>query len=491
MIDAPSGVKVRAAVAGAAVMSVVGLSLVVYPPPGPHVGKVSGRDRLVNVQLVSSTQQQDFQAAVQGAGATSLWPLQESTGSTATDVINGHNGTISSGVTLGDPGPFPGSSSMAFNGGNCTGIGLDTYESDYENQQESIAAWIFVPSGGQDSASDTILFRWRWYGYQLAVQQPTPGLVSFGVGNSISGVGTTQGFAAGMWHFVIGQFGNGSLDMYVDGVLAATGSYSGIVPYNPGGGVAIGRDGSACDGVNPSFAGRMADVAAFPSALSAPQIAGLCQSVGGCAPVDITQIAGAASTGTGNAARYGHSPRCKDPVNCESGDLTESYNDVSVPGLGAGLDLTRTYNSSEASVDGMFGYGWSSSYSWSLVHNADASVTVTEDDGSQVTATSNGSGGWVVPPWADSSLTENSDGTWSFLRQGTMTYGFDASGQLTSIMDRNGYATSLAYTSGQLSSVTDASGRQIKVFFGSNDLVSKVEDPAGISRTMATTVPGS
>jgi Domain of unknown function (DUF6531) len=74
----------------------------------------------------------------------------------------------------------------------------------------------------------------------------------------------------------------------------------------------------------------------------------------------------------------------KRPVNCASGDFWHTFTDVSVPGPGPALDLTRTYNSLSASTLGIFGYGWTSSYSSSLVVNTDSSVTITEDDGSQV-----------------------------------------------------------------------------------------------------------
>ncbi len=184
--------------------------------------------------------------------------------------------------------------------------------------------------------------------------------------------------------------------------------------------------------------------------------------------------------GSGDASVNNPSPCAGDPVNCTSGDLSEAFHDVSVPGRGPGLDLTRTYNSLSASTEGIFGYGWSSSYEAHLAVNGDGSVTVTEADGSQVTATPDGSGGYSVPAWSDSTLTQNSDGTWTFVRQQTTTYTFNSAGKLTAITDRNGYSTQLAYNgSGQLATVTDPSGRAIAFSYGANGLVSQVEDPAG------------
>lgn len=200
----------------------------------------------------------------------------------------------------------------------------------------------------------------------------------------------------------------------------------------------------------------------------------------------VTPIGGAApaatATAIGMASR--HQPNCHrgDPVNCASGDYYDTVTDASIPGYGPNLDLTRTYNSLEASIEGPFGYGWSSSYSANLEANSDGSVTIAEADGSQVTATPDGLGGFVVPPWADSTLSQ-SGSTYTFVRQGTGTYTFDSSGQLTSLSDPNGDTTTLAYTSGKLSTLTDPSGRTLTFAYGTNGLVSSVTDPMSRATT--------
>ncbi len=181
-----------------------------------------------------------------------------------------------------------------------------------------------------------------------------------------------------------------------------------------------------------------------------------------------------------------HNPTCNrgQPVNCASGDFWHSFTDVKVPGRGPFLDLTRTYNSLSASTTGIFGFGWSSSYEAHLTVNGDGSVTITEGDGSSVTAEPSG-GSYSVPSWADSSLAQNHDGTWTFIRQATSTYTFNSNGKLTAIKDLNGYSTTLTYQSGQLTTVTDPGGRTISFSYGSNGLVSKVTDPAEDSITYA------
>ena len=166
----------------------------------------------------------------------------------------------------------------------------------------------------------------------------------------------------------------------------------------------------------------------------------------------------------------------KNPVNCSSGDFWHTFTDSSIPGYGPSLNLTRTYNSLNASTEGIFGYGWSSSYDQHLVVNGDSSISITMADGSQLTAEPNGSGGFTLPTSSDSTLTM-SGSNYLYNWQGTVTYEFNSSGQLTSITDPNGFSTLLGYSSGKLSTVTDSSSRTLTFAYGTNGLVSSVTDP--------------
>jgi RHS repeat-associated protein len=204
-------------------------------------------------------------------------------------------------------------------------------------------------------------------------------------------------------------------------------------------------------------------------------------------------VAPSAAIGLASSHATRHLPGCAPgsyPINCASGDFWHTFTDVSVSGRGPDLDLTRTYNSLNAAKKGIFGYGWTSSYETNLVVNGDGSITVTEDDGSQVTAEPNGSGGFTVPAWADSTLVANTGGTYTFTRQRTEIFTFTSTGQLTSIGDPDGDTTTLAYSSGKLHTVTDAAGRAITFTFGTNGLVSQVTDPDSQNTTYAYTTSG-
>ena len=189
------------------------------------------------------------------------------------------------------------------------------------------------------------------------------------------------------------------------------------------------------------------------------------------------------STAYGSSSASGHSTSCVsgDPVDCASGDFWQTFTDVSVPGRGPGLDLTRTYNDLSASTAGMFGNGWSSSYDQHLILGGrDGSILVALGDGSQMIAEPNGSGGFTLPSSTDDTLTVNGDGTYTLTERETKFLTFSASGLLTSIGDLNGYQTTLGYNgSNQLVTVTDSAGRKLQINHGSNGLVSSVVDPMG------------
>jgi Domain of unknown function (DUF6531) len=77
-----------------------------------------------------------------------------------------------------------------------------------------------------------------------------------------------------------------------------------------------------------------------------------------------------------------------DPVECATGNFTETQTDIEVGGLGVGLDLVRSYSAqaaAKASSPGAFGYGWTNSFSDHLTSEESGSkLTLTQSDGSTV-----------------------------------------------------------------------------------------------------------
>jgi YD repeat-containing protein len=145
-------------------------------------------------------------------------------------------------------------------------------------------------------------------------------------------------------------------------------------------------------------------------------------------------------------------------VDAIAGALSDTVTDLSVPGTGIALDLTRTYDSSFAGTLGPVGYGWTDSYNMSLAAGTGSlsnTEQVTQENGSVAYFFQNEQGTWTALPREFASLVHNGDGTWTFTRRKTQIFNFNSSGQLTSETDPNGYTATLAYnTAGQLVAVT-------------------------------------
>ena len=130
---------------------------------------------------------------------------------------------------------------------------------------------------------------------------------------------------------------------------------------------------------------------------------------------------------------------------------------------------TRTGNSFAA------GYG-------ALRSQSATSVAVVDDSGAQHLFTSTGGSGWVPPPGEDSTLTKNSDGTWTLVGDDGYSYNFDAAGQLTRVTSPTDDAHPGApiYNYGLLSdgvtsrllSIVDATGRTMNLQYSGQSGVS-------------------
>jgi RHS repeat-associated protein len=178
-----------------------------------------------------------------------------------------------------------------------------------------------------------------------------------------------------------------------------------------------------------------------------------------------------------------------DPVNTLTGNYSTSFSDLSIPGRGLPLGLSRSYNSLAAGANGPFGYGWTFSYGMSLDASANA-ATVTQEDGSQVSFTlSNGT--YTAVPRVIASLVANPDGSYTFTRLHKQVFTFNVAGQLVSEADLNGYLTTLAYNpSGQLATVTDPAGRTLSFTWTGNNITA-VTDSASPPRQVSYDYDGS
>ena len=176
-------------------------------------------------------------------------------------------------------------------------------------------------------------------------------------------------------------------------------------------------------------------------------------------------------------------PTCEE-VDTATGNYAERQTDFEVGGRGLGLALKRYYNSEAAAagLKGIFGYGWSSTYSDHLVQEFGA-ATVVQGEGSETPFAEVEAGKYTAPAWSQDKLegTEELGYTLTLASQTQLKFA-GGSGRLESMTDRDGNATALSYNgSGQLEYVTDPAGRKLRLEYYSSGaeagLVKKITDP--------------
>jgi RHS repeat-associated protein len=177
---------------------------------------------------------------------------------------------------------------------------------------------------------------------------------------------------------------------------------------------------------------------------------------------------------------------CGKPVSCATGNESETQADLSVGGRGVGLNLTRYYNSQAAAAGntGIFGPGWSSSFSDHLVvEKTSKKATLVQGNGSTVVFAEGAGGSFTAPAWTQDTLSGTSEAGYTLTLANQIKYKFAGSnGRLESVTDRNGNATTLAYGlmgMGHLETITDPAARKITLAYNAEGLVESAKDPMG------------
>ena len=189
-------------------------------------------------------------------------------------------------------------------------------------------------------------------------------------------------------------------------------------------------------------------------------------------------------------------PSCGSPIRLSSGNTFIEETDLSIPGLGGGLKVVRTWNSlwpvSQAAFQaGLFGNNWRSTSGERVFVGSDGTMKYSRADGSfwslllYSTPTSAATYHVIAPANAQATMTEQGTTSWTVIFQNGEQRIFDYnSGLLIAIVDRNGNTTSLSYDSGnRLISVADLAGRHLYFSYTnpSSYLVSGVTSDVGVS----------
>jgi YD repeat-containing protein len=183
------------------------------------------------------------------------------------------------------------------------------------------------------------------------------------------------------------------------------------------------------------------------------------------------------------SAHFGRKSCAGDPVDCATGNFSESQTDFAIGGLGVGLNLTRTYNAQAAATagsPGAFGYGWTSAFSDHLLSAEEGKqITLFGADGGTVPFTKSGAS-FKAPSWSQDTLSGSSEAGYRLTLPDQTEYAFSGAGKLESVADRNGNETTLAYNeAGRLETITDPAGRELTFAYNGSGQVESIEDPMG------------
>ena len=182
------------------------------------------------------------------------------------------------------------------------------------------------------------------------------------------------------------------------------------------------------------------------------------------------------------------------PINVTTGNTWIAHHDYSIPGLGGGLSLTRTWTSfwpniSPPAESGIFGDSWRSSFE-EFIQLTSGGATYWKGDSSQLIYSYSGTYSIISPLNDQTTLAANpTTGGWIITQKNGTQRNFNSGGYLTSIVDLNGNTTTInldATYPSRIDSVTSA-GNQTLTFNYTNSefptLCTSIVDSVGTAAT--------
>jgi RHS repeat-associated protein len=191
--------------------------------------------------------------------------------------------------------------------------------------------------------------------------------------------------------------------------------------------------------------------------------------------------------GTSCKENVGEPPKSAGrPVNVTNGNMYIEETDYRLPGIGDGLDITRTYNSKNQTA-GLFGFGWSSILDESLVSYGAKLLRLNLPDGRAVYLSRSS----TALPYSPAQplnfygqVVKNADNSYTLTFKDGRVHQFNTNGKLVSFSDRYGNTITLTLNaSGNPTTITDASGRTITFTYDSYTKIATMSDSLGTIAT--------
>jgi RHS repeat-associated protein len=173
-------------------------------------------------------------------------------------------------------------------------------------------------------------------------------------------------------------------------------------------------------------------------------------------------------------------------VNVASGNLMLEESDLTIPGTGMALSVSRHYNNLSPNT-GPSGGGWAMSTGWdvALTEFRNGDVAFYAPSGAPFLFEKRADGSYTKPSGLNAKLDKKTAGGWTLTdNKSEQRYEFDAEGFLTEQRDKNDRKITFAYNSYKdLTSITDTQGRQTTFTHDRYGYVTGMRDPAGRTYT--------
>ncbi len=179
------------------------------------------------------------------------------------------------------------------------------------------------------------------------------------------------------------------------------------------------------------------------------------------------------------------------PVYANTGRFQKTYTDLSVPGDGPNLSITRTYNSQDWD-NSLLGWGWTFNFGKRLIITRNKAgekvigVLLRTGEKNYYKENPDGILERLTDYGATYQLIKNPDGTYTIKNRDGSRTEIRSDGKIDRVIDRNGNTLVFQYNSvGCLSRITNASGNYVDFQLGPNGKVASITDNFG--RTVAYT----
>jgi YD repeat-containing protein len=160
-------------------------------------------------------------------------------------------------------------------------------------------------------------------------------------------------------------------------------------------------------------------------------------------------------------------------VNVYNGNYVLSEADVTLPGRGVPITVTRAYNSRAFSPAAYpYGYGWTLDVARHINYTDDGAITYTTEDGNKYVFVKNTSGNYDSPAGVSLVFAKES-GIYVITDPSGIKYYFNNNGKLYNTVDTSNNITTISYNAnGTINTITDPSGRLVSFNYTNGKLTS-------------------